>query len=258
MKKGLRNIVGFLLLIGFFTLLSFAKDEQDKRLVKKVNVSINATEGDAFMDKDDIINLVYSRQDTLVGKTIGSLHLSEIENLLSHETSVKNAEAYVESNGNVNLNIELKKVIARIKPDSTVGFYVDENGGKMEWIAKYSPRVLTITGNLKNYNRYLKDTLVETDLLTHSKLVNDVYEFAKYVNKDIFWRYQIAQVYINQKGDAILIPLIGNEEFVFGELINFKKKFKKIKRYYEEIAPKLGWNKYREVNVKFEKQIVCK
>ena len=48
------------------------------------------------MDKDDVINLVYSRQDTLVGKTIGSLHLSEIENLLSQETLVKNAEAYVE------------------------------------------------------------------------------------------------------------------------------------------------------------------
>lgn len=258
MNKGLRNIVGFLLIVGFFVLVSFAKNEQDKKLVKKVDVSINATKGDPFMDNDDVMNLVYSRQDTLVGKPLGSLHLSEIENLLSQETSIKNAEAYVEHNGDVHLKVELKKVIARIKPDSTSGFYVDEDGGTMGWLTKYSPRVLIITGYLNNYNRYLKDTLVDSDLSTHSKLVNDVYEFAKYVNKDSFWRSQIAQVYINEKGDAIIIPLIGNEEFVFGELTNYKTKLNKIKRYYEEIAPKLGWNKYREVNVKFEKQIVCK
>lgn len=258
MKKGLKNIVGFLLLVGFFVLVSFAKNEQEKKLVKKVDVSINATKGDPFMDEDDVINLVYSRQDTLVGKPLGNLHLNEVENLLRKESSVKNAEAYVKHNGDVHLQVELKKVIARIKPDSTSGFYVDEDGGTMPWLTKYSPRVLTVTGHLANYNRYLKDTLVQVDLSTHSKLVKDVYEFAQYVNKDSFWRSQIGQVYINKKGDAILIPLIGNEEFVFGELTDYKKKLGKIKRYYNEIAPKMGWDKYQEVNVKFEKQIVCK
>ena len=75
---------------------------------------------------------------------------------------------------------------------------------------------------------------------------------------DSFWKSQIGQVFINKKGDAVLIPLLGREEFIFGELTNYEIKFNKIKRYYEEIAPKMGWNKYQEVNVKFEKQIVCK
>ena len=258
MKKGLRNIVGFLLLIGFFVLVSFANNEQEKKLVKNVDVHINATKGDPFLDKDDVINLVYSRQDTLVGKPLGNLHLNEVENLLRKENSVKNAEAYVKHNGDVHLKVELKKVIARIKPDSTSGFYVDEDGGTMPWLSKYSPRVLTITGHLRNYNRYLKDSLVDVDLSTHNKLVEDVYDFANYVNKDAFWRSQIGQVYINQNGDAILIPLVGNEEFVFGELTDYQNKLNKIKRYYDEIAPKMGWDKYHEVNVKFDKQIVCK
>ena len=258
MKKGLKNIISFLLLVAFFALVSFAKNEQEKKLVKNVDVHINATKGDPFMDKDDVINLVYSRQDTLVGKPLGNLHLNEVENLLRKESSVKNAEAYVKHNGDVHLQVELKKVIARIKPDSTSGFYVDEDGQTMPWLTKYAPRVLTITGHLTKYNRYLKDTLVNEDLSTHTKLVKDVFAFAQYVNKSSFWKAQIGQVYINEKGDAILIPLIGNEEFVFGELRDYEKKFSKIKRYCDEIAPKMGWQKYQTVNVKFEKQIVCK
>ena len=38
----------------------------------------------------------------------------------------------------------------------------------------------------------------------------------------------------------------------------YVRKFDKIKRYYQEITPKLGWNQYKEINVKFDRQIVCK
>ena len=57
MKEGLKKIGGFLLLIALFVLVSFAKNEQDKKIVNAVNVNINATEGDPFMDKKDILNL---------------------------------------------------------------------------------------------------------------------------------------------------------------------------------------------------------
>ena len=204
MKKALRNIVLFTLFFSLIVLVSFAKHEQEKTLVRNVIVSIDITQGDPFMDQNDIRDLVYSRQDTLMGKPLSSLHLEEVEKLLEEQTAVKSAEVYTGHNGDVHLEITLKKVIARIKPDSTSGFYVDDNGGTMEWTSKYSPRVLLVTGHLSQYNRFLKDTLVNKDVINHTKLINDVYAFAEYVRKDSFWRSQIGQVYINEKGDAVL------------------------------------------------------
>jgi cell division protein FtsQ len=258
MKKGLMKIGIFLSLIGFFILVSFAKSEQEKGVVQEVVVSIDVTKSDPFMDEEDIKSLVYARQDTLKGKPIKDLYLNDIEVLLEKESSVRNAEVYVQHNSDVHLDIQLKKVLARIKPDTTTGFYIDQQGGTMKWLTKYAPRVLTVTGHLHKYNRFLSDTLVEKELSTHSKLIKDVFQFAEFVNKDSFWKSQIGQVFINKKGDAVIIPLLGSEEFIFGELTNYEIKFNKIKRYYEEIAPKMGWDKYQEVNVKFEKQIVCK
>ena len=258
MNKRTKNIIGFLLIVSLFVLVLFTKNEQGKKLVKNIHVSIDATKGDPFMDDDDVINLIYSRYDTLLGKPLSQLYLNDVEDLLRNQPSVKNAEAYVEHNGNLNLEVEFRKVIARIKPDSLSGFYIDDEGKTMLWLTKYSPRVLTVTGYLTHYNRYVKDTMIERELSTHSKLVKDVYAFAKYVNNSSFWKAQIGQIYIDKNGDAILVPLIGNAEFVFGELTDYENKFEKIKKYYEEIAPKLGWNTYKEVNVKFDRQIVCK
>ena len=258
MNNRVKNIIGFLLLLVFFVLVSFTKNQQSKKLVENVHVSIDAINGDPFLNEKDVIDLVYSRYDTLLEKEIGDLYLGEVENLLRSQPSVKNAEVYVEHNNKVNIDIELRKIIARIKPDSLPGFYIDNEGKTMNWSSKYSPRVLTITGYLNYYNRYIKDTVIEKDLSTHTKLIKDVHDFAKYVNSSSFWKAQIGQVYIDDNGDAVLIPLIGNEEFMFGELTDYTKKFDKIRRYYDEIAPKLGWNKYREVNVKFDRQIICK
>jgi cell division protein FtsQ len=258
MNNRIKNIIGFFLLLAFFVLVSFTKNEQDKKSVKNIRVFIDATKGDPFLDENDVIDLIYSRYDTLLGKEIGDLYLNEVENLLRSQPSIKNTEVYIEHHNNVNIEIELRKIIARIKPDSSPGFYIDNEGKTMSWSTKYSPRVLTITGHLNYYNRYIKDTVVEKDLSTHSKLIKDVHEFAKYVNSSSFWKAQLGQVYIDNNGDAILIPLIGNEEFMFGELTDYVRKFDKIKRYYQEITPKLGWNKYKEINVKFDRQIVCK
>jgi|TARA_B110000261_G_C13088723_1_gene359017 cell division protein FtsQ len=254
----LRKLGGFLVIAGLLVLLSFVRSAQETTLVQNVNIKINDFKGDPFMDKRDIENLVYTRLDTLKGKLIGDLHLSEIENLLESDPSVRNAEVYTTSKGNVHLNVDLKRVIVRLKPDTTNGFYIDEKGEVMDWVAKYTPRVLTVTGNLYNYNRFLKDSLADENLQTHTKLIRDVFALAQFVDKNTYWKAQIGQIYIEENGDAILIPLAGNQEFILGDLSDYEAKLEKIKIFHNEIAKKVGWDKYKVVNLKFSDQIVCK
>jgi cell division protein FtsQ len=258
MKDVLKKLGGFLVVAGLLVLLSFVKREQNNTIVKKPEIKINKLKGDPFMDESDVENLVYTRLDTLKGKLVGDLKLGEIESLLETEPSVKNAEVYTSIKGDVHLNIELKRVIARIKPDTTNGFYIDEDGEIMTWVSKYTPRVLTVTGHLYKYNRFLKDTLVKGDLRSHSKLIKDVFALAEFVDKSSYWRAQIGQVYIAKNGDAVIIPLAGNQEFILGDLSDYELKLNKIKIFHQNIAKRVGWDKYKIVNLKFDNQIVCK
>lgn len=257
MKGVFKKLIGFLTIVLLLVVLSFAKIEQEKIIVGTPLIQINNTTGDPFLSDHDIEDLVYTRLDTLEGKQLGKLNLGEIERLIESDASVKNAEVYSGIKGDVHLDVELKRVVARIKPDSTKGFYIDSEGEVMPWVAKYTPRVLTVTGNLGMYNRYLKDTLAQEDLKYHSKLIEDVFGLTKLIENDDYWQAQIGQIYIAENGDAVLIPLAGQQEFILGELKNCESKLEKIKIFHEEIAQKVGWGKYKVVNLKFDNQIVC-
>lgn len=257
MKEIFKKLSGFLIIAGLLVLLSFVNSEHAKTGVT-VNFMLNSTEGDPFLDKKDVEDLVYSRFDSLDGKLLSEIPLDQIESLIESNPSVKNAEVYVETRGRLEIEIELKKVIARIKPDTTDGFYVDEKGSTMPWVSRHTPRVLTVSGSLDKYNRYVKDTLIEVDLSTHSKLVEDVYKLAIYMEKNPYWKAQIGQVFIEENGDAVLIPLMGDHEFIIGDLTDCEKKLEKIKVFHDQIAQKVGWEKYKIVNLKFDNQIICK
>ena len=59
-------------------------------------------------------------------------------------------------------------------------------------------------------------------------------------------------------GDRSLIPREGKERFLFGNPFDCADKFGRLEDYYRYIVPEKGADYYRTVNVKFEKQIVCR
>jgi cell division protein FtsQ len=71
----------------------------------------------------------------------------------------------------------------------------------------------------------------------------------------------IGQVYLEADGDFILIPLLGEQQIVFGQARSTEEvsdKFERLKHFYKEALPHEGWNKYIEISVKYEGQIVCR
>lgn len=255
-KKAIQVALSVLGIIGLLVSAGFAILKQENQEVKSFSVGINPLEGDEFLDENDIVSLVTARLDTFQGKPSAEVDLLAIERLVEQEAPVKNAEAYIEVNGNLKVDVALKTVIARVLPTEGKGYYIDKQGDKMPWVSSFTPRVLLVSGWV---DRYLVSAEPNTTVALRKKLLfSDLYEFSSYVYHDKFWSKQLVQVYINHDGDAELVCLIGNQKIVFGALSNSKKKLEKLRMYYEQVVEKVGWNKYEEVNLKFENQIVCK
>jgi cell division protein FtsQ len=88
-------------------------------------------------------------------------------------------------------------------------------------------------------------------------LVSQIYEFARFVIDDDFWNAQITQVYVNGPNDIELIPRVGSQVILIGNLDDFEKKLEKLKLFYEKALPAEGWNKYKKINLKYSNQIIC-
>jgi cell division protein FtsQ len=68
-------------------------------------------------------------------------------------------------------------------------------------------------------------------------------------------------VYLENNGEFVLIPLVGEQKIIFGSAHSNQQvedKFKRLKIFYEEGMPYEGWKKYSEINVKYDGQIVCR
>jgi cell division protein FtsQ len=55
----------------------------------------------------------------------------------------------------------------------------------------------------------------------------------------------------------ILVPRIGNHLIELGRADNLDGKLDKLKRFYKEGLNKVGWNKYKTLNIEFDKQVIC-
>jgi len=80
---------------------------------------------------------------------------------------------------------------------------------------------------------------------------------AQFIYNDELWRAQIAQVYVDNPNNIELIPRVGPHTIILGSADNFEHKLAKLRIFYQTALPEEGWNKYKQINLKYSNQIVC-
>ncbi|MDB5262452.1 MAG: hypothetical protein JWQ14_1733, partial [Adhaeribacter sp.] len=163
---------------------------------------------------------------------------------------VQDAQVYRDLAGNINIKIKQNRPIARIiHSDSEKDVYIDEDGSVLPLSDRFTARVIPITKS-ENLPAISKGFFQDSTGKSYLALL-------KFIEKDNFWKAQLAQMHIDAKGKVSFLPQIGNETIEFGKPEDIEQKFKKILIFYRKVLPAMGWDKYRRVNVEFKDQIIC-
>jgi cell division protein FtsQ len=91
-----------------------------------------------------------------------------------------------------------------------------------------------------------------------SALLKDILTVSVAIQKDSFNMAMIDQVDITSQRIFEMVPKIGNTIIVFGDATDVAAKFYKLQLFYKEVMVKTGWNKYSEINVQYNGQVVAK
>jgi cell division protein FtsQ len=86
--------------------------------------------------------------------------------------------------------------------------------------------------------------------------MRQVKALACFILKDQFYNAQIAQVDITPSRNFEMIPVIGNHIIEFGNGLNYKDKFRRLLVFYQQVVPKVGFDKYSKISVQFDKQVI--
>ena len=58
-------------------------------------------------------------------------------------------------------------------------------------------------------------------------------------------------------GQMEMFPRVGNHVISFGQPKDMKKKMERLRTFYTEVLNKVGWNKYKRIDLQYSNQIVC-
>jgi cell division protein FtsQ len=170
-----------------------------------------------------------------------------VENRLKKDTWVADAELFFDNNMILHVHISEREPVARIFTTTGGSYYIDSSAHMMPLSDKMNVRIPVFTGFPSDKSKVQK---ADSLLMQHIKKV------AYYILTNEFFRAQVAQVDITADRNFEIIPTIGNHIIDFGSGDNYEDKFIRLRLFYNQVLSKTGFDKYKRINLRFEKQVV--
>ncbi|WP_395626640.1 cell division protein FtsQ/DivIB [Daejeonella sp.] len=247
-KGILTAFVWLLSLSGLIFLMSFIEVEKASQKCKNLKVILPGRNN--FIERNEVDKILMEASGTLVGRDLRDINIHSLENSLKSNPFIEFAKVYADMDGIVHVEIKQRLPILRIINRANVQFYVDENGLKMPLSENFTANVLVANGLIDEDFSGKVETL-------NTKLAKDLYRMAQFIKADTLWDNQIEQIYVDTKGDIEMVPRVGDHKIIFGDADSLQTKFRNLLIFYKKAMPKVGWDTYKTINLKYANQVVC-
>jgi len=240
MKKILYIILALLLVAYLgFSIYYLTTKKEDPVLCEKVEVIVADSLEKQFLNANDIVAYLTKANLYPLNKNSDDINTYRIKEALLKNEIIESVEVIQTVSGKITITIIQKMPVLRIF-NAGGSYYVDKMGQVMPTTLGKAFSVPLANGNIEK-----------------SFAVSELYKFALFLQSDAFWNDQITQIFVRSTTDIEIVPRVGNHRILLGSLDDYEKKLKRLRLFYEQVIPKMGWEKYSVVNLKFKNQIVC-
>lgn len=217
-------------------LFAFSNQRNGARKVTEPQIKFLG-ENKLFITEANVSKLLIQNLQPISEQPKDIIDLNELEIALNSNQLIKKAEVFMSINGVLSAEIEQKRPIARV--NTIDSYYIDDEGFYMPLSSNYAERVPLVTGNIE-----------KNELET-------VYKFAKTVDEDEFLKRHVIE--IRQNDDRTIDFKIRKSDFSvhLGTLNQLGKKINNFKAFYQKALKDNSLERYSEVNLKFDKQVIC-
>jgi len=237
--RALSIVVATLLLVYMAAVAFFFRDVKEDGLCEGLQIVLRDSLDKHFVTEGDVIYMLKTSKLFPVEQPMNEINTEKIEQELMTNEMISKIEAFKTPSKNIKLEIEQKMPILRV--NSTSGNYYIDNIGSVMPLSRH----------------YVAHVLVASGYINKEFAMNELYHFVQFLQDNEFWNNQIDQIYVDADQEVELIPLVGNHKILLGSFDDYQKKLDNLKLFYEQAIPKVGWEKYSLINLKYRNQIVC-
>lgn len=231
-------LVIFVLAYWVFALKTYAF-RSDEEICSRINVTVSDKKIMQFVTEKDVVELLEDKSVKPIGKRLDRIDTDYMENYLKGKSRIKTAECYVTPCGELQVKVTQREPILRVM--GTMGnYYVDYELKKMSISPAFTAYVPIATG-------YVSEGMA----------LGSLGEFALFLRDNAFWNNLIEQIDVDKNGEVTLVPRVGNQLILLGTLDNYQEKLENLRALYVNGFNKVGWNKYKQITLKYDGQVVC-
>ena len=256
MTKALQNMFKRMgMIIGLFLLavliISAAQKKQQSTPVETI-VHIKPLEsGHSLVTAKDIrLTIERTFGQTLEEQPIAVLDVELVEKVLRKDPFLKDVDVYLDAERQLHIDIEQREPLLRVRDKHNQQYYLDDFGNRLPLSDHFTARVLVATGAIPSF--------IEEYKTENRHALKHVFELAQIINKDPFYAPMIEQIHVKRNNELVIIPKLGKQKILLGKPGEYVQKLKKLKIFYHEGIPYAGWDRYKEINLEYNGQVVCR
>ncbi|WP_396141416.1 cell division protein FtsQ/DivIB [Flavobacterium sp.] len=229
------------LVMVFFVMIflySFSSKRNSVRKINKIDIQFDSKEN-MFLTHQMVNNLLIQNLGDASRLQKDKVDLNTLENELSHHEMIEKAEVFSTIDGFLNTRITQKTPILRVISDND-SYYLDRKGDRISLSTNFSARVPLVVGEISKEKRK-----------SYLKLFNEI-------KKDDFLSKNITGAQIMPSGNMVLTNRSFDYKIAFGKPINVQKKLRNYKAFFHHAIKDTLIKEYKEINLMFTQQVVCK
>lgn len=229
------QLIAMLVLVAF--LYSFTSNRNKLRKITKPEIELLNPES-PFVSEEMVNKLLIDNFGGTFSIQKDGLDLKKIEQTINKHGMIDKSEVFVSVDGRLKTVVTQKTPIARVFNENT-SFYIDYKGSIMPVSDNFTARVPLVYGDINN--EYSQNFVA---------LLRIIYE-------DDFLKKNIIGLKILSDGSIMMKNRDYNYDINFGRAIHLERKFNNYKAFFQKAVQDTLIKSYKEVNLKFTKQVVC-
>ena len=239
MKRLIQYSILVILAVALTVGILWAREKSRGELCTAVDVEVVNADSTSFVTPQGVLTDLKSQGIKIVGKHMGDINASDIEEALKVSPYLENADIVKCQNGKVLIRVSQLVPVLRVF-DGEESYYLNKAGKRMAATTYYHCDVPVVQGHF-----------------TRKYPATRLLPLIDYVESDSLLHSLVTMYQVRDTNNIILIPDISGHVVNIGNADGFDNKFAKLKLFYREVLPKRGWNTYDTISVKWNHQIVA-
>lgn len=207
--------------------------------------------GDNLVTMQDVVDdlvTVFGPADRL---SVKEVDVKLMERVLLDNPFIKGVHVYVDARNILKVEATQREPMMRVLDLNAHHYYLDRAGVQIPVSPHYAAHVPVANGHIK--------ALSESAVTIESPdLWRSLYSIALEMHDDEFMHALIDQLYVNEKQEILMIPKMGAEQIMIGDSSELSDKIERLKIFYKEVIPYEGYQTYKQLDLRYADQVVCK